>query len=265
MNRFLGPQPELAIRQVRDREPEWFKLAESVASYAGDLIYQLRVPRGEQRLLLGAVLYRRVASAFEAVIMLTERGMHTEGLAARRSMLEVLFVLGAICNQAELVDTYLKNDEHRRRDIYKNIKKMSPTIRKSLTPELTPEVVDKHISELTASTKGSTYMGVEQYAQAAKLHDIYLNDYSFLSEAAHHVARDLERQIAVDSDGDVNGFYWGPDPDLPSALLSPAVEHMLMAARATEALFKIGPSERLGSLWRKAEEMFEQHAGTQDS
>ena len=260
MNRYLGPSPELTINQVRQREPDWFNLAEDIASFSGDLIYRLSVPRGDERLLLAALLFRRVAGAFEAVLALAERGMHTEGLSARRALLEALFVLGAICNQPELVHVYLKNDEHRRRDIFKKIKKLSPTLRKALAPELTPTIVDEQLTVLEASAKGATYMGPEQFAQAAKLYDVYLTDYSFLSEAAHHAAKDLERQIAVDQDGDVNGVYWGPESAPPSSLLSPALEHMLVAARATEALFKIGPSERAAQLWRRAEEMFEGRA-----
>lgn len=256
MNRYLGTNPEVSIRGIREREPDWFKLADDVASFAGDLIYRLNVPQGDERLLLAALLYRRVAGAFEAVLALAERGMHTEGLSAHRSLLEALFVLGAIINQPDLVKVYLKNDEHRRRDIFKKIKKLSPTLRKALTPEFLPDVIEERLVELEASAKGATYMGVEQYAQAAKLHDIYLTDYSFLSEAAHHVAKDLERQIAVNAAGDVDGIYWGPESALPSSLLSPALEHMLVAAKATEILFAIGPSEDVVHLWQKAEEMF---------
>ena len=112
-------------------------LAEDVAAYVGSLIESLQIPPGNDTLLLAAVLLRRIAGAFEAVIVLAERGMHTEGLSTRRAMLEALFVLGAIHNQPALVETYLKNDDHRRRDIFKRIKKLSPRIRAALAPERT--------------------------------------------------------------------------------------------------------------------------------
>jgi hypothetical protein len=260
VKRYLSENPDLIINQVRQREPDWFDLADEVASFAGDLIYRLHVPQGDERLLLAALLYRRVAGAFEAVVALAERGMHTEGLSMRRSLLEALFVLGAIINQPDMVKIYLKNDVHRRRNIFKKIEKLSPTLRKALVPELTPELVGEQLAGLVESAKGVTYLGPEQYAQAAKLYDIYLTDYSFLSEAAHHVAKDLERQISVNAEGNVDGICWGPESALPSSLLSPALEHLLIAARATETLFKIGPSDHMAQLWSKAEAMFERLA-----
>lgn len=263
MNRFLADKPEATIHQVRQREPEWFDFAEEVASFAGDLIYRLHVPQGYERLLLAALLYGRIAAAFEAVIALAERGMYTEGRSIRRSLVEALFILGAIINQPHLVTVYLQNDKHRRRNIFKKIKKLSPKLRNVLAPELTADVVNKELAELEAAAKGATYMGPEQYAQAAKLYDIYLTDYSFLSEATHHVAKDVERQIAVNADGDVDGMYWGPESALPSSLLSPALEHLLIAARGIEVLFNIGPSDRCNQLWQKAEDMFDRLATKQ--
>lgn len=178
MRRYLGTDPASEIARVRAREPDWFALADEVASYAGELIFHLKVPRGNELLLLSAVLYRRIAGSFEAVIALAERGMHTDGLATRRSLLEALFVLGAIHNQPALVQVHLLMDTHRRRDIFKNIKKLSPKLKNALPPELTPEIVDKTVAELELDAKGISHFGPEQYAQAAKLHDTYLTDYS---------------------------------------------------------------------------------------
>ena len=96
MNRYLGTDSTEAIAQVRAREPEWFALAEDVGSHVGDLMCSLQVPHGNERLLLAALLYRRIAGAFEAVVVLAERGMHTEGLTTRRAMLEAMFVLGPL-------------------------------------------------------------------------------------------------------------------------------------------------------------------------
>lgn len=256
MNRYLGVDSLRTIAQVRAREPEWFALADDVGAYAGDLMHDLHVPRGDKRLLLAALLYRRVTGAFEALMVLAERGMYTEGLATRRAMLQALFVLGAICNQPTLVEDYIKNDEHRRRDIFKNIKKLNPKLRAALAPELTPEVVDQSVAELECSTKCVTHLGPGRYAQAAKLNDLYLTDYAFLSEAAHHVAKDLERNIALDADGDVDGFYWGPEPDRPSTLLFPATDHMLMAAHTVATMFNLDRAPLLEQLRQRVENMF---------
>jgi len=111
VNRFLADNPVATIQQVRQRDPEWFCFAEEVASFAGDLIYRMQVRQGDERLLLAALLFGRIAAAFEAVIALAERGMYTEGRSIRRLLLEALFILGAIINQPDRVSVYLQNVE----------------------------------------------------------------------------------------------------------------------------------------------------------
>ena len=188
--------------------------------------------------------------------------MHTEGLASRRSLLEALFVLGAIDNQPKLVDTYLAMDIHRRRDIYKNIQRLSPKIRGALSPEMTHESIKATANALEAEAKGQKYLGPSEFAQAAKLNDVYLTDYSFLSEATHHAAKDLERNVAVDSDGDVNGVYWGPENEPSSALLLPAIEHTLMAAVTTEKMFKLKNGPNFKQLRKQVQRMLDVGDGT---
>lgn len=177
MSRYLGPDPAGMIARVRFRTPGWFGLAEEVAQFCGDLLPRIKANTSDGQQVLSAVLFRRTLSTFEAVVLTAERGMHTEGMVLRRSMLEGLFVLGAIWQQPDLVRTYVQNDQHRRRDIYTNLRKTSPESRRNVSAWITDEELDKQIAELTQATKGVRYLSVEQFSQCAKLHDLYLTDY----------------------------------------------------------------------------------------
>ena len=126
-------------------------------TFSSDLVPTIQPNINDGQHVLSACLYRRVLSAFEGVLLLAERGMHTEGLILRRAMLEALFVLGAIWQQPDLVRTYVQNDQHRRRDIYKNLRQTSPANRRRVSAWITDEELDKTISELTQATKGVTY------------------------------------------------------------------------------------------------------------
>ena len=255
MHRYLGSDPKYELDRIRTREPEWITLAEEVASFSGGLISRLKVPHGSIQLFLAAILFRRVAGCFEAILLLAERGMHTEGLTMRRALLEALFILGAIRNQPTLVETYLAMDTHRRRDIFKNIRKLGATRIKALGPGFSPELVDKTIAELEEAAKATSYLGPDRFAQAAKLYDLYLTDYSFLSEAAHHGGKDLERNIATDENSEVNGLYWGPEKNAPSDLLYPALDQTLMAGSLTMKLFKISVPTQFKLLVKRVNEL----------
>jgi len=249
------------MREILDRDPIWFKHVRAVSVCTADLIPQLNVQRGNVRQLVSAVLYRRIASAFEAVIVLAERGMYTEGLNQRRSMLEGLFVLGALWKEPSLVEKYLEDDQHRVLRILKNIKKTSPMIQDVIAPILSPMSLDKKVAGLKSTTAGKEATKTAAYAEAAGLYDYYLTDYSFASEASHHVAKDLERQIALDEDGNVDGVYWGPEAEPPSELLSNAVDYMLKAIAVVEDLFELGTSEVASYLRARTDELNESILG----
>ena len=243
MSRYLGLDPASTIARVRSRAPGWFALAEDVAQFCSDLLPQIEANNSDGQQVLSAVLFRRTLSTFEAVILTAERGMHTEGMVLRRSMLEGLFVLGAIWQQPDLVRAYVQTDQHRRRDIYTNLRKTSPESRRNVSAWITDEELDKEIAELTEATKGARYLSVEQFSQCAKLHDLYLTDYSVLSEAAHHAARDLERQVTVDHD-EIESIIWGPEAEPPFKLLFPATDQMLMATHIISKIFKLDIKEK---------------------
>lgn len=258
MSRYLGPDPTGMIERVRSRAPGWFALADNVAHFCSELLSQIKVSSTHGQQVLSAVLFRRTLSTFEGVLLTAERGMHTEGMVLRRSMLEGLFVLGAIWQQPELVRTYVQNDQHRRRDIYKNLLKASPESRRNLAARLTDEELNKEIAELNNATKNVRYLSVEQFSQAARLHDLYLTDYTLLSEAAHHVVRDLERQITVGDDDEIESIIWGPEKEPPFNLLFPAIDQMLKATYVISKIFGLDIKEKFDQFSAQSRQLSEQ-------
>lgn len=258
MERYLGPDSVTVVAQLRSRAPEWFSHADAVAEYAASLLLRLQVHRGSVRELLASLLFQRVAAGFEAVLILAERGMHTQGLVQRRSVLEALFVLGAIWQKPELVDRFLQADDDRVLEIYKKMKRLPAEIRAALEPEITLPLIEAKITEFRGRTGGRKGPTAAEYAKAADLETYYLTDYSFSSEAAHNVAKDLERHIHMDDEGEVVGMNWGPEDVPASELLEHAIDYTLMACFAVESAFSIGPSSDLKALQQTSNRLIEQ-------
>lgn len=239
MRPFLGQEEATAIKQIRARSLGWFELADDVEVFCDGLLPTISLSPENGQEVLSAALYRRVMSAFVAVLLMAERGLHTEGSVVRRAMLEALFVLGAIREQPDLVRTYALNDLYRRKRIYKNLVTRSRDGQSRVSKWITDEELKRQIAALKTATKGLRHMRPKEYAQEAKLDHLYLTDYCILSEAAHHVGKDLERQLLVDSDDNIAAVIWGPEPVPPVKLLRPAIHQMLMATDAVTKLFKL--------------------------
>lgn len=262
MDRYLGSEPAKVVAHLRSRAPQWFALAEDGAAYASSLLQRLDIHVGEVRELLASLLFQRVVAGFEAVLLLGERGMHTQGLVQRRAILEALFVLGAIVQKAEYVERFLAADDARVLEIYKKMKRLPAQVRDALEPEITPPMIEAKMAELTSKTGGRKGPTTADYAKAAGLEIYYLTDYSFSSEVTHSVAKDLERHIQLDGAGDIDGMRWGPE-DVPAPeLFLHAIDYVLMACFAVEELFKKGPTTELEALRSRANKLIEsEHAG----
>lgn len=254
---FLGKEAETWIKETRAKSPEWFGLAESVNDYCHTVLHALEPHNDNGQEVLGAILYNRILCAFQATIILQERGMYTDASIQRRGMLEALFVLGAIYQQPDLITTYVKNDIYRRLYAYKNIKKRRQIDRAALSNLITDKEIDKNIEELTKASKGVKYLKVKYLAKAAKLYDLYLTDYSVLSEAAHHVSKDLERSIQLDSSDEIKSLIWGPEPGDPFMILFPSVDQMIMATRIIATIYNLNIEEDLNGYSDKIQSISE--------
>jgi hypothetical protein len=257
MDRYLGSDPASVIRDVRSRALDWFTHGDAVAAYASSLLQRLKVHRGNVRELLASLLFQRIAAGFEAVLLLAERGMHSQGLVQRRSVLEALFVLGAIFQKPVFVDRFLAADNERVLGVYKKMKRLPPDVLKALEPEITLSLIEAKITEYQGKAGGRKGPSAADYAKAADLETYYLTDYSFSSEVTHSVAKDLERHIHLDDEGDVSGMVWGPENVPTQDLLMHAMDYALMACFAVEQLFAIGPTTELERLQSRLNELVE--------
>lgn len=260
MDRFLGTDPSAVVAQLRTRSADWFALADAIAEYTSSLLQRLDVHHGNVRELLASLLFQRIAAGFEAVLLLAERGMHTQGLVQRRAVLEALFVLGAIYQKPDFVDRFLAADNERVLGIYKKMKRLPKKVQEALEPEITLPLIEEKITEYEAKTAGRKGPSTAEYAKAADLETYYLTDYSFSSEAAHSVAKDLERHIHLDGEGGVNHMRWGPEDVSADDLLAQAMDYALMASFAIRQLFGIGPDTTLNDLRTQLNQLIEEKA-----
>lgn len=236
---FLGKEAETHTNETRAKAPEWFNLSEIVNDYCHKILHSIKPHIDNGQEVLGAILYNRVLCALQATIILQERGMFTDASIQRRGMVEAIFVLGAIFQQPGLISTYIKNDIHRRLRIYKNIKERRKINKQALSNLITDEELNKNIDELTKASHGVKELKVKYLSQTAKLYDLYLTDYCILSEAAHHVSKDLERSIQIDSSDEIESLICGPEPGNPFIILFPAIEQMIIATSIIADIFKM--------------------------
>ena len=230
----------------------WNKIAEQVVDFGKSTIQNLNIAGDNGQQVLSAILYRRIVYGLEAIRLLAENELFTEARIQRRGILEALFALGALWQQPDTVVDFVNNDVHRRIKLYTNLKKTSAKFRSHHFKNISTNKIDRIINDLRKQKSGS-YLSLESLSQKAGLHDLYLSDYCVLSSTAHHLAKDLERHIAVDENNNILEFVIEDDATSEADILYPSVDQCLMASYAINEIFNLSLNEIINNLSQAVE------------
>ena len=228
----------------------WFTCAEQLNNFIQDTMCSLQVPKDDMQRLLGAVLLARMASAFQGVVILSERGMWTEARYVLRSMLEIVFILSANAKDPEF---YRK---HAFRTVYHH-RKMANVILQiysTTPPDPGVDVTDlrNKAEQFTAEIErsGLSDMSVQTAAHIGELSWLYDTAYRFLSSATHALVGDLGIHATVDANGVIDKLAWGPNRDMiPDTLESVCTFSMIGMQHTIDLFDRQDLGARYAKLW----------------
>ena len=146
--------------------------------------------------------------------------------------------MGALWKQPDIMSDFINNDTHRLIKLYTNMKNTSKKFREHHLDGISNSEIEKILVNLNNNKVGQ-YLSIKSLAQKAELYDLFLSDYAVLSETAHHLAKDLERHVAVNSDNKITEFVVEDENTTAKDILFPAIDTMLMATNAINSIFKI--------------------------
>ncbi len=234
---FLSPQITDWINKHRAEHSEWFALAEKVNAICQRLMLALEPPIDDEQKVLVALLFSRVLSHFQGVVLLIERGMVAEARSLLRGMLDATFAQVALSKHAELVKEFVDDDMSQRlkhvnciRALPKELKKHHGFSEKELTKladELKCEIDKRQIKPLRS----------EYLAQKAEMLTHYNTLFVMLSSSTHSRVRDMVRHLDLGESKEHHQFKWGPDAPNLDELVMPACDCLFVAARAASSLF----------------------------
>ena len=244
-NGFLGKEIRAVISDIRSTYSDLFNLCYDLNKLCHETLFKIDAHSEEAQELLIATLYLRIKSSFQAVVILSERGMIPQAKVVLRSILEALFTLCALSKKAELCDIYMQADQIKKLkqiNKFRMLKSGLPEKAKEseilkLQQELKDDIEKRKIKSFSA----------EQWAKEAELHDIYLSAYTVLCDPVHTSVKELEKYLVLDDD-EIKELKWGPDTDDLEIVLSANIEFMLVSLKATCGLFKIGEEKTINNL-----------------
>lgn len=236
---FLSDQVSDLTAEVEAKYPGLWPLACQVNEFMNRFQYSLNIHTGVPGELLGAPLYSRVLANYQALLVLSMRGMLDQAYTVLRVLIESLFYLAAISNEPEFAVEYVQYEEHQRKSTLGKLKrykesqdKNDPEIEKAASKirEIEKEIAEGNIKKFPA----------EQVAHKAGLHEWYDTVYAYTSSYVHTSARSLESHIVLKEGSEdilelknepiINGIHFP---------LSTGIEAMLVAVSSVCKIFAL--------------------------
>lgn len=258
---FLSEDIQHWIEKHRKDYSEWFCLSENISSISQRFLLSLKPPVGDGQKVISTILFSRILSHFQGVILLTERGMVTEARSLLRGMLDATFACVALSKHESLVEEFVNDDLWQRLKCLNSFRALPKAIKKQhrigntklikQAENLQKEIDEKQIKPLTT----------EYLAQKAEMLSHYNTLFVLLSSSTHSRVRDLEQHLGNEAIDKFDTLFWGPDVSGLNEVLFPACELLFIAAKGISNLF-IGSEfdKEFQEQWEKYEKLIKNAA-----
>ncbi len=194
---FLTQDTDEIISGIQDEYPDLWELAIDTNNYVSDFQYSLDVHTGVLHELIGASLYIRIITNYQALLILISKGMLPQSHIMVRAQVEALFTLVAIAKDNDFANLYIGHEEHQRKNVLNKLKRYKDSVNNN-DPDIqeATSIVEK-IKE-NIKENNIKYISTEDTSKRADLHSWYNTVYAITSTAAHTSARSLESHLVID-------------------------------------------------------------------
>lgn len=218
----LGSTIRPWLQQYRDCFGEALDKSKALARTGLSILTGLEIHVDSLRQVVVSALLARCLEHYEAVVLLTDRGMLVPAQVALRALIEALFTLGALAKDDTTLDSYVQEDLIQRRKLTKKLREVAdPRFNKHIDPQLETEL------EAEIKKVGASELNTKSLAERAGLKDWYLVAYALLTGPAHTKIRDLHDYLQFER-GTIVGFsFQRCDVDLAGTLSAAGIAFVL--------------------------------------
>ena len=234
---FLDRDIQSTVDHIRQTHERYFLFVERLNELAHHALFSAKVVRSDMRQLLLATLLQRALTAFQATVILAQRGMPSEVRVVLRTLLEAMFRIAAIANDEDVAHDYVQAHEHHRLNFVKKLKRLP----KALRPQVDETALESLRVALAKSVNGlpETALTTKWFAEKAELENFYNTAYALLSEDVHINVGTLESALNIDEQEELVSFSYGPsDEEIEHHLLT-AAEALLLSMRAAFSVLEV--------------------------
>jgi hypothetical protein len=263
---FLGITSDTNAIHFWNENPEWHELVLNLHSIAIAAFQKVQVGNRDPQRILAYTVFYRLLTSYQAVALLSARGMDVEAKVMLRMMTEAIIVLVATSKDQSFAVRFIKADEDIRRRL------LSSTLEVETKPEpgqklfVTPLQIEQMKAELAELEHRRTNkilvnkIEIKEIATEAGLLALYRKHFAYFSLFAHLAPSGMRQFLVTNEKGDITHFRTGVFYDDAVANVRSAIVFVMMGLSTTNDLLSLavqpavdGISQRMEALIARIE------------
>jgi hypothetical protein len=264
---FLAPQIEAWIERFRSDNADAFAMAADLNRAGHQLMLATEVQTGDPKRdarTLAALLFVRVLSSFQGVVIMAERGMIVEARTLARTCLESTFALvaGVKDDEAFVPKMIAHSMDHRSKAANWLLDRAN---RDDFLSEASEDKLREFLAKLGDDGETLATFQIIEMARRAQLEDLYIFYRALSGDAAHPTLDALSRYVEDIGPGKFN-IIWGPKSgaaEITDTLLMACSFVFAACVSINEFAQNTASGEAIEALWERYKILAARHGPVQ--
>ncbi len=255
---FLGKDIEESEKEVSVKHKEVFAFFEEFNHFLQKMKFDLKVDLSDERKITIGALFIKSLETFQSIYILVRNCLSVDAENQTRVLFEEMVQIGYCCIGEEEFKRYMGIHLH---DVLKmiNAARNNPSeFPRELFQIKSYEERKKEINTLFARQGNPRKISIEGMARKLSIIQFYNSYYRTVSIEVHTRPKSLEKYLIANRDGKVEGFYWGPRPDIMP--LFTTIDLMFRICKFLSGPFGVPAQKDILSFEKKVDELFGRHS-----
>lgn len=240
---FLSSEIVNYEKRTQASYSELLKYYEDINRLGQDTIFKIKIERSLLYQWCLAALFIRALSNFQAIYILSIKGITSESRILLRTLTEIQYIVIAIQRNHDIAKDYLGQEAIESKKLFKNAKKWPEQLPKSIKVQ---EIVDKldELSNEIHTHKIQKYT-TREWAERANMLSNYETYYSLLCLSSHANIADVRKHFVQEENGIISTFKWGPDIESVPEIMLSTLQTMLQIIESIGKSFGVDLSKTI--------------------
>jgi superfamily I DNA and/or RNA helicase len=197
---FLGQEIDEIMGSYLNENAAWYDFMQELNIFANEIRYKFDIKQDDPRTVIAAALFIKTTNSFQAIVLLSKKGLGVDASAITRSLMEVVFPLKILSQEEDFVYEFLLTEKVKQLKLINVIlqdKESFSTIRDN-----TSEEHRDRLKQEVENDKARDF-SVEELSKRAGMKVFYQLAYRHLSDDAHTTIWSLKKYLRTDEVGNI--------------------------------------------------------------